>query len=271
MVEDGWDRLARSFSAFHGGLLVVQRETADQDYLYGAGNWQPFPLAPFLLHDKVLFFQHDLSELTMTRDDATLAWNMAFGYMLSYSWELAPDDDTLASPWLDAVGSYQHALGPYFAGQQLQSYAYVTPRVTQTAFPNLSVVTNWNTSDAYTSNGYGIAPNGFLARSNDGAVVAGTFKGTFDGFALSAGTHHLLVSQTASAIVVHQPLGADTQLAVKLPPTWNAAQAVTATAYAPDGQPLGAVAGHVQSGHFVFDCAGPGLSGFAPTYRLTAG
>ena len=88
MVEDGWDRLARSFSAFHGGLLVVQRETADQDYLYGAGNWQPFPLAPFLLHDKVLFFQHDLSELTMTRDDETLAWNMAFGYMLSYSWSL---------------------------------------------------------------------------------------------------------------------------------------------------------------------------------------
>src|SRR3954451_1303273 len=271
MVEDGWDRLAKSFSAFHGGLLVVQRETADQDYLYGAGNWQPFPIAPFLLHDKVLFFQHDLSELTMTRDDETLAWNMAFGYMLSYSWELAPDDDTLASPWLDVVGSYQHTLGPYVAGQPLQSYTYVTPRVTQTTFPNLTMTTNWNTTDAYTSNGYGIAPNGFLARSGAGAVVAGTFKRTFDGFALSAGTHHLLVAQTPSAIVVHQPLGTNTQVAVKLPPAWNATNAVSAAAYAPDGRALGSVAGHVEAGHFVFDCAGPSASGFAPTYRLTSG
>ena len=271
MVEDGWDRLARSFSAFHGGLLVVQRETADQDYLYGAGNWQPFPLAAFLLHDKVLFFQHDLSELTMTRDDETLAWNMAFGYMLSYTWELSPDDDTLASPWLDVVGSYQHAVGPYVAGQPLQGYTYITPDVTQTAFPNLNVVTNWGAVDPYITNGYGIAPKGFLARSSDGALVAGTFRGTFDGFTLSAGAHHLLVSQTPSAIVVHQPLGADTQLAVKLPPTWNATQAVTATEYGADGQSLGPVAGHVQSGHFVFDCAGPSASGFAPTYRLTAG
>jgi hypothetical protein len=272
MVEDGWDRLARSFSAFHGGLLVVQRETADQDYLYGAGNWQPFPLAPFLLHDKVLFFQHDLSELTMTRDDETLAWNMAFGYMLSYSWELAPDDDTLANPWLDLVGSFQRAIGPFVAGQPLEGYTYITPRVTQTAFPSLTVVTNWaTTDDTYITNGYGIPPEGFLARSTDGALVAGTFRGTFDGFALSPGTHHLLVHQTASAIVVHQPLGDDTELAVKLPPSWNATQAVTATAYAPDGQTLGPVAGRVQSGHFVFECAGPGFSGFAPTYRLTVG
>ncbi len=46
MVEDGWDRLAQSFAGFHGGLLVVQRESQEADYLYGAGNWQPYPLLP---------------------------------------------------------------------------------------------------------------------------------------------------------------------------------------------------------------------------------
>lgn len=260
MVEDGWDRLAQSFSAFHGGLLVVQRETQDQDYLYGAGNWQPFPLAPYLLHDKVLFYQHDLSELTMTRDLPTLSWNLAFGYMLSYPWEVWPGYDSLADPWLDAVGAYQRTLGPLYAGQPLQSYTYVTPTVTRTTFPNLSVVTNWSGNATYATDGYTIAPSGFLARSNDGGVVSAAVNGAFDGFTLSPGTHQLIVAHSGATITVHQPIGADTDVGI---PIGNG----NATVRDEDG----VVPSTIQNGRLVFTCRGPGVGAHAPTYTITAG
>ena len=268
MVEDGWDRLARSFAGFHGGLLVVQRESKEADYLFGEGNWDPYPLAPMLLHDKVLIYQHDLSERTTTTDQWTLTFNVAYGFMLSYIWD--GTTDSLADPWLDVVGSYQRALGPYSAGQPLQSFTSPAPNVTETGYPNLSVLANWSGSRTYTKDGYGIAPTGFLARSGEGALVAGTFSGAFDGFPLAAGTHDLVVTRTSSAVTVHQPLGDETQIAVRLPASWQAGRAVRATVLGPDGEPRGSVDGSIQNGRFVFTCAGP-LPGIpAPTYRITS-
>jgi hypothetical protein len=269
MVEDGWDRLARSFVGFHGGLLTVQRESSEADILFGAGNWEPFPLAPMLLHDKVLMYQHDLAEQTMTNDHPTLTYNLALGLMLSYSWD--GTNDSLDSPWLDVVSSYQHALGTYSAGQLLQSYKSVAPHVTETGYPNLSVLANWSNSDGYTTGGFGIAPNGFLARSGDGAVVAGTFSGTYDGVVLSPGSHDLVVTRTSSAVTVHQPLGTETPISVRLPASWQAGSAVHAVATARDGSVLSSISGTVQNGRFVFTCAGtqPGLP--APTYRISVG
>jgi hypothetical protein len=143
--------------------------------------------------------------------------------------------------------------------------------VTETAYPNLSVLANWSSSDSYSTGGFGIAPNGFLARSGDGAVVAGTFSGTFDGFALSPGSHDLVVSRTSSAVRVHQPLGAETAISVRLPSSWQAGSPVQAAALARDGSVLGPISGTVQNGRFVFACAGsqPGLP--APTYRISVG
>jgi hypothetical protein len=269
MVEDGWDRLAKSFVGFHGGLLTVQRESSEADILFGAGNWEPFPLAPMLLHDKVLMYQHDLAEQTMTTDHATLTFNLALGLMLSYSWD--GTSDSLDSPWLDVAASYQHVLGPYSAGQPLQVYKAVAPHVTETDYPNLSVLANWSSSDGYSTGGFGIAPNGFLARSGDGAVVAGTFSGTFDGVALAPGSHDLVVTRTSSTVTVHQPLGSETAISVRLPSSWQAGTPVHAVALARDGSVLGPISGTVQNGRFVMTCAGtqPGLP--APTYRITVG
>jgi hypothetical protein len=266
MVEDGWDRLARSFAGFHGGLLVVQRESKEADYLFGEGNWQPYPLLPILLHDKVLMYQHDLSERTMTTDPWTLTFNMAYGFVLSYDWDGTAN--ALFSPWLDVAGSYQHAVGPYTAGQPLQSFGAPAANVTETRYPKLTVLANWSESAAYVTDGYGIAPSGFLARSTDGAVVAGSFSGTFDGAALSPGTHHLLVTRTSTSVTVHQPLGSDTQLSVRLPSSWQAGRAVSATVLDPDGNARGSVEGTVQNGRFVFTCAGPQPGLPAPTYVI---
>ena len=86
MVEDGWDRLARDFTGFHGGMLMMAREHDLPDRMFGEANWEPYPLATWLFHDKVLLYQHDLYDGTMAADGEVLTWNMAFGLISSYSW-----------------------------------------------------------------------------------------------------------------------------------------------------------------------------------------
>ena len=169
MVEDGWDRLAASFSGFQGGLLLMERELQEPDENWGAGNWQAFPLALWLLHDKVLFYQHDLYAGTMTADPATLTWNEAFGFVLSYDWSAGTD-----TPWLRIDAAFQQALGPHYAGVALTSYRDLADGVTETRFGAYSVVADW-TRSPYTLGGSKIAAGGFLARTDDGSLVAGEF------------------------------------------------------------------------------------------------
>jgi hypothetical protein len=169
MVEDGWDRLASSFSGFQGGLLLMEREHSEPDTHWGAGNWQPYPLADWLLHDKVLLYQHDLYEGTMTIDPEVLTWNEAFGFILSYDWSAG-----LGGRWLGIASAFQRALGPYYAGVALTSYRQLADGVTETRFGSYSVVANW-TGSSYELDGYSIAPRGFLARTDDGSLVAGEF------------------------------------------------------------------------------------------------
>jgi hypothetical protein len=169
MVEDGWDRLAQSFSGFQGGLLLMEREHSEPDNLWGAGNWQPFPLADWLLHDKVLFYQHDLYEKTMTVDPYVLTWNEAFGWINSYDWA-----NGSGSAWLPIAAAFQQALGPHYAGVALTSYKTVAAGVTETRFGNYTVDAN-RSGSAYSTGGYRVAPGGFLARTDDGSLVAGEF------------------------------------------------------------------------------------------------
>lgn len=172
MAEDGWDRLAAAFSGFHGGLMVMQRNFQYPNAQWGVGTWQAFPLALWLLHDKVLLYQHDLCECTFTTDPQILTWNLAFGLLLSYGWD--EQAHSLESPWLAIVTAFQRALGPRYAGAALTSYRRIASGVTETRFGAYSVVANW-TGSPYALGGYRIAPGGFLARMDDGSLAAGEF------------------------------------------------------------------------------------------------
>jgi Domain of unknown function (DUF6259) len=168
MVEDGWDRLAASFTGFDSSLMLMEREFSWLTGRFGS-DWQTFPLALWLLHDKVLLYQHDLFEKTFTADPEILTWNLAYGYMLSYDWDLG-----LGGPWLGVATAFQRALGPHYAGVALTSYKQLADGVTETRFGAYAVVANWTTS-AYELDGFRIAPRGFLARTDDGSLVAGEF------------------------------------------------------------------------------------------------
>jgi len=204
MVEDGWDRLADSFAGFHGSLLSMAREHDYSDVKWGKGNWEPYPLAAWLFHDKVLIYQHDLYEGTMTRDPEALTFSLAFGFVLSYAWN--GWEGTLDSPWLGLAGAVQRALGPYYAGRALTGYRNVAPEVTETAFGDFTVLANWSPTTRHDVDGYGIAPGGFLGRSADGRVLAGAFVGTFDGKPLPGGVHYRIVERTGDGVTVQEPL-----------------------------------------------------------------
>jgi hypothetical protein len=235
MVEDGWDRLARDSVAFHGSLLMMSRELQLPDVLYGAGNWQPFPLATWLVHDKVLMYEHDLYDGTLATDAEVLAWNLAFGLVSSVEWRGSDD------PWLELASQLQRALGPHYAGVLLSAYSQVAPDETRSTFGDLTVDANW--SDAVHD---GLAPHGFLARTQDGSVLAGALAGTYDGVPLSAGTHFLLFERDAGGVTIRQPVGEDTDVGVAAP------SARTAVAVAADGSVAGTVPGEQRSGRFVF-------------------
>jgi hypothetical protein len=268
MVEDGWDRLARDFAGFHGSMLMMARELDAPDKLYGEANWEPYPLADWLFHDKVLLYQHDLYDGTMTTDDQVLTWNMAFGLISSYSWA---DLNSVRRPWLDLVGDLQRALGPHYAGERLTGYRNVAPQVTESMFGDLVVLANWDSAAVYAAGRYGISPDGFLARTRDDRLLAGAFEDTFDGVALSEGTHHVIVERDETSVTVSQPLGADTNLAVEPPPSWSSGRPLQATAIGADGELVGTVTGELRDGRFVFPYVGELNDQPVDAYRVTVG
>jgi hypothetical protein len=267
MVEDGWDRLARNSVGFHGSLLMMSRELDLPNVLFGAGNWQPYPLAVWLFHDKVLMYQHDLYDGTMATDGEVLTWNMAFGMINSYNWDaLGP----AANPWLDLVARLQRDFGPLYVGVQLSGYKNLAQDVNESTYGDLSVIANRDTVHGYAVAGDDVAPGGFLAATKD--LLAGAFEGSFGGVPLSAGVHYLIVERTAANVTVRQPVGTDSDVAVEPPAAWSPVRALVATALASDGTQLGAVEGRLlQDGRFVFRYAAT-LNGRAvAAYRITVG
>ncbi len=267
MVEDGWDRLAQYYSGFHGSMLLKYRKPDELTIDWGDGNWKPYPLATWLLHDKVLMYQHDAFPETMTADLETLSWNFAFGLVLSYNLELAKG--ALESPWLDVVGQFQHALGGYYAGKPLAGFRDLTPDATETTFGDLTVTTNWSKTAGFMVGAYGLPPQGFVAAAKDSAVVAGAFAGTFNGVTLSPGTHYLVLQRDAASVTVRQPLGDPTPLAVDPPASWHAGQPLVAIASNASGTELDRQAVQVVDSKARFDWR---VNGERPAYwRLSIG
>jgi hypothetical protein len=218
----GWDRLTETVVAFHGSILTWERTSGYASRNWGHGNWEPYPLALWLFHDKVLLYQHNLDGTTMARDSTVLTWDLAFGMMLSYVWETFTTD-TLEDPWLDLVDLLQREVAARYAGKPLIDYEHLLPHVTLTRFDGLSVTANWHSYLPYRVDGYDIVAGGFLARTDDGSLLAGAFPGTgfFNGQPLSPGDHYIVVQRSDEEVAVSQPVGEDTRLYLDVPKEWG--------------------------------------------------
>ncbi|MES1247828.1 MAG: hypothetical protein ABUS54_09165 [Actinomycetota bacterium] len=196
MVEDGWDRLAADAVGFHGGVLMMQRELQYVDHYFGAGNWQPYPLATWLVHDKVLMYQHDLFPLTMAIDGEVVTWNLAFGLVQSVEWHVGQEHD----PWLELAARLQEDFGPLYAGVPLSSFTQVAPGVTKSVFGTLTVEANLS-SKPYD----GIDADGVKATVPDGSLSVQTFPGG----------HWVIEERQGTTTIVRQPVGGDIYLSVE--------------------------------------------------------
>jgi hypothetical protein len=194
-----------------------------------------------------------------------LTWNMAFGMVSSYSWDaLAPGDN----PWLDLVGELQRDVGPHYAGVPLAGYKDVAPEVTESTFGDLAVIANWDGNGSFAAAGYDVAPHGFLARTADGGLVAGAFRGSFEGVALSAGTHYLIVERDAASVTVRQPVGTDTDVTVAPPSSWSSGKTLQVTAIDGAGKSAGAVQGALRDGKLAFPYTGQLNGRTIAAYRI---
>ncbi len=155
--------------------------------------------------------------------------------MAGYYWpELrSPNPD-----WAAIAAAFQPAVMSRTAGRSLSSYRTLADGVTESRFDDLSVVANWNANSTYSTDGFSIAPSGCLARTDDGSVVAGVFVDTFQGTALGKGVHYLVIERRAGAVLVRQPGGPDTSIAIALPSDWDLSNGVMVQAVNRDNQPI---------------------------------
>jgi uncharacterized protein (TIGR03437 family) len=272
MTEDGWDRLAASGIGFCGTAIneatrfdIAQERNgigSSGNNDFGFGNWDPYPLSTWLLHDKVLIYQHDLTETTTTDADEVITFDLAFGDVLKYLWQ------SIGTARANLGNALQSAIGPYYAGQTLDNFAYLTPDVTASTFGALTVIANWQPTSPYMVDGHGVLPGGYLARTSDSALLAGSFVNSFNGAAITSGEHHVIVQRVGKTVFVRQPVGADTDLTIALPSGWPAGDGVTVTAVGSTGASLGAIASTLTASNVTFHFAAKAGSAAVDRYEI---
>ena len=168
------------------------------------------------------------------------------------------------------MGSCSASLGPHYAGVRLTGYRDVAPEVTESTFGDLVVPANGTRRRPRGRPVRHLAeriPSSHAGRSYPGRGI----EDTFDGLALSRGTHYLIVERDNVSVTVRQPLGADTNLAIEPPSSWSSGQTVEATAIAPDGKIVGGIKGELRDGRFAFRYAGELNDHPVAAYRITVG
>jgi hypothetical protein len=250
MTEDGWDRLSAQGIGFMGSPLTgaTSFDISVEPYglngagnaFLGPGNWDPFPVATWLLHDKVLFYEKDLPEKTTTDNTEVVTLDLQFGYLLKYLWPGNPADPP-APGRVQLAHVLHRTVVPLYAGNPLTDFTYLAPAVAVSTFGKLSVIANWQQTQTYSTNGNSIIPGGYLATTTDGAVLAGALTGQLNGSPLSPGAHYVVIERQAGVVSVWQPVGDDTPVTVDPPLDWSAGQTLQVTAVDQDSNRLAMV------------------------------
>lgn len=212
IIDGGYDRMTESAIGFMGTVL-----SPEWNGHLGEGNWESYPTAPILYHDKVLPYQH-WDEFTKNKE--TLAWNLAFGCMLNFHLNHWSGNTGFDSPWINVVADFQNRVVSRIAGKKMTEYTDVSANITRSKFEDITVIRNWNNGTSYGFNGHTISSQGALVTSENGNLTAGIFR-EYNGEELSAGDHFLIVEMQNNAYYIRHPLGNDTPVTINRPSTWT--------------------------------------------------
>lgn len=216
-TELGYDRLAETEIAFYGSVLLPIREGTGGS-TWGPDNWEIYPMVSILLRDKVMLYQHDLADYTMTSYKENLSWNLAFGYMPTMQIVNLTGVDT---EWIRMISDFSKYILSKYAGERINSYSKVSDYITRTDFDSYSVYTNWSESYPYDIDGHTIAPMGAMIKKNDGTITAGVFT-AYNGRSFEGEELYLIEERKADSIIFRSYLGVSTEIALQLPQNWNA-------------------------------------------------
>jgi len=235
-TEGGFDQLVETEVGFHGSVMLSERRGETSSW-WGEGNWRYYPFVTQVARDRVFFYQHNLAPETFTHNKATLGWNAAMGYQLSYDLFRSQYGGGVDDEMLGVVVAFQSRAFASYAGERVQGYTSLNENVTQTDFETATVFYNWDAGKTYSLGDYSVPGNGFLLLKKDGSLVAGIFN-RYNGEMLSPGEHYLIEEREKGAIFIRQPKGKNTPLRVKLLPEWGNEQNLVARAFSEDGRML---------------------------------
>jgi hypothetical protein len=228
-TECGIDMQAQYLAAFFGSMLDwdVRWPAVVTPYAFY------FPMQGVMLRDKVLLYQHGLSQIGWTHSKAMLRWNLAYGFQLSSTVFLYADSPTSPAPedflqdglhiddnpWIKVAGEFQKYVLSRYADENVSNFDALGNGIYKTTFKTFATYSSWS-NQPYTISGNTLSPNGVATIADNGSALAGVFT-AFNSVALSAGDHYIAMVRDSISIKLFHPKGAVTPITLTLPSEWK--------------------------------------------------
>ncbi len=193
-------------------------------------HWAPYPIAAFVAHDKVAFYQHNLnSETWASESNALLSYYLSHGYNMMIDLTVLKNE---AEQKINKVATVQNLLASRTCGEKLNSFNFLSNdkndkskvKTTWGANDDFTVIANFdskNDGQPFEYEDFKIGPDGFYAYDKDGKVKGGIFKDLYNGQALAPGDHTLVFENSPNEIKIHYLEGNGTELYYNIPSSWN--------------------------------------------------
>jgi hypothetical protein len=215
-TELGFDRLAETETAFYGGMLLSIRDGTIVT-IWGAGNLSAYPMISILLRDKVMLYQHDLADYTMTLFKENFSWNLAFGYFPTMQ---IVSRTSMNIEWMKMLSGFSKYVLSRYAGERARDFSYLTDNLSKTDFENFEVFANWSEDYPCAVDEHSVAPMGAIVRSKAGNLTAGIFT-AYNGIPLAGKEQYIIEERTSDSIMIRHLMGEATTFAVMPLANWK--------------------------------------------------
>ncbi|MBU1078682.1 MAG: hypothetical protein KKH98_15390 [Spirochaetes bacterium] len=216
-TEEGFDRLMFYESGFCN-MSAANNLPPDDNFnvRFGKGTWSIMPLALYLGHDKVAFYQHNLAHEVFSDSIKKITWNLLYGHNLYIGrW---------VSSWAQQVKDYKVAdaiqkeiIALYF-DKKLIDHQMIDEGVFYSQFEDTMIVGNLS-EEEYKVGRYSIAKDGFMAVNKEGTLMAGVFT-KFNGEYLG-GERIIIMKKKDDALLFKQLSAENSFITLPRPKSWK--------------------------------------------------
>jgi len=217
-----------------------------------------------LLRDKVLLYQHDLADYTMTLFKENFSWNLAFGYFPTMQ---IVSRTSMNIEWMKMLSGFSKYVLSRYAGERARDFSYLTDNLSKTDFENFEVFANWSEDYPCAVKEHSVAPMGAMVRSKAGNLTAGIFT-AYNGIPLAGKEQYIIEERTSDSIMIRHLMGEATTFAVMPLANWKSTDRLIIRMSLSDGAASTTIPCSIDNGIIVFNLHGE-INGFrAETYLI---